>query len=170
MFAHLLGYVLELAYHLGVVTPKWGWLGHFLGGTGKAKPVPEALAQDWDCNLVLPLGKGQSQIRPYPSELFWLVGTMTVTVDESRVYGVDMYDFHPQHGQQVVHGTDKSLSWGWSGTETDPTQVPFGFLAPLLNALWPGCFRSRGRSLEISNEFWNRLGGKPFPTVLEVSR
>lgn len=180
MIAIVLSLALGVAQRFGIVRGyKWVWLRHFLGRSGRPLRVPAALAADWDCNLVRPVGQdedGNSRyfIRPFGSELFWLVGGMTVTVyPDGHVMGVDRYDFHMQTGQQTVHGNDKSLQWAWSGTARDETQISavgiLGLLARVGVVLYPDCIRVRDGRVEISNKFWNRVGGRPFDTILETT-
>lgn len=169
----MLGIVLTIVS--SKLSAKWQWLAHFLLASGNPLTLPESLAEEWDSNLVRAVDNGKYLIRPYPSELFWIVGSMIVTIQDNKVYGEDIYNFAPQTGQRVVHGSDKSLQYAWSGGDNDPTQIK-GSLAKI------GLFFFRligigddivkidcEDRLLISNNLWNVLGGKPFKTILDYN-
>lgn len=175
MLKILLGRMLGIAIMLysNHLSLKWKWLAHFLLASGTPMKLPESLARDWNKNLVRAIGNSKYLIRPYPSELFWIVGSMIVEKTSDKVYGEDVYSFQPQTGQNVIHGADKSLQYAWSGGDGDPTQIT-GKLATylLVIARMIGLTESivkidnQGRLL-VSNEIWNVLGGKEFKTILE---
>jgi len=152
---------------------KWYWLAHFLLASGKSLTLPQWLAKDWNKNLVrYDRNNGKYLIRPYPSDLFWIVGSMYVTIEEGRVYGEDIYNFAPQPGQNVIHGNNHDMVYAWSGGEKDDTQIK-GRLAKIglffFRAIGIGesIVKVEDDRLMISNELWNILGGVKFTTILE---
>ena len=150
---------------------KFLWLSHYLIGSGKSKVIPQSVAQHWNDNLVRHVKDNQYLIRPFPSELFWLVGSMIVTIADDRVIGKDIYDFHQQSGQNVIHGADRSLQWAYSGGKSDSTQIKVNwFILMAIRALsLSEFFKVEDDRLLVSNGLWPKLGGKPFESLLEVS-
>jgi len=118
IFGQAMGFVIALwamDYETNRNRIKWYWLAHFLLASGKSLTLPYWLAKDWNKNLVrYDHSNGKYLIRPYPSDLFWIVGSMYVTIEEGRVYGEDVYNFAPQPGQNVIHGSNHEMVYAWS--------------------------------------------------------
>lgn len=158
---------------------KSGWLGLFLAGKtvrrrlgfGDVIKAPQALVEEAMQNLLvndwLPAdGKGpRRQIRPHfeKSQLFWMVGTMTLRKNkDGSWFGRDRYDFHKQEGQGVVAQASGVLVWSYS-TLTEAQDKKLRLALRFLN-IPSSLYRERNGRLEISNNFWNWLGGEPFQT------
>ena len=153
---------------------KWQWLLHFLTGKGTPMTAP---VEGWNSGQVVRNDDGSIYIRPSQhTELFWLVGGMTLQQQEDgTLEGVDEYDFHPQAGQNTILNRDDLPAYAWSGGSQDQTQVRVEKLPGVAQKaiLWLG-HRSHGLirvvdgRVEVSNRFWNWLGGKPFQTIVRV--
>lgn len=158
---------------------KSGWLGLFLAGRmfrrllgfGDVIKAPQALVEEAMKNLLiddwLPAdGKGpRRQIRPHyeRSRLFWMVGTMTIRQNkDGSWFGRDTYDFHRQYGQGVVAQAGSALVWSYS-TLTEDQEAKLRLALRFLD-IPSSLYRERNGRLELSNNFWNWLGGQPFQT------
>jgi len=181
---------------------KWLWLGLFMTGLGALKgriclPVAwvaqqlgvtgadpiawENIRRSWVIN------DDTIMLRPDPrTELFWMVGTFTVKAvrdSEGRVLawrGEDIYDFHPQQGQQV--DPRHHFCWAWSGVDANDVAVILPgrvarWVRRIAHHIFPRVWGKMVRlqpvgkdrfKVLISNRLWPALGGKPFTTVVEV--
>jgi hypothetical protein len=160
---------------------KSGWLGLFLAGRtlrrilgfGDVVKAPQELVNEAMDNLLIDTyvnadgrkGVGR-QIRPNyeRSQLFWMVGTMTIRQNRDNTwFGRDRYDFHRQEGQGVVaQNSGGELVWSFSTLE--PTQERKLRFALRCLHIPESLYREREGRLELSNNFWNWLGGVPFQT------
>lgn len=159
---------------------KSGWLGLFLAGRtlrrvlgfGDIVKAPQAVVEEAMKNLLVDTllpddGKGRRrQIRPHyeKSQLFWMVGTMTIRENrDGSWFGRDRYDFHRQEGQGVV-AQNSGGELVWSFSELQPEQERKLRFALRYLHIPESLYREREGRLELSNNFWNWLGGSPFQT------
>lgn len=156
---------------------KWFALGWFLAGFGGTWRLPSSICRDWNSGVVKCLDDNRMFIRPSANTtLFWIVGGMTVqNKGDGTIEGEDVYDFHPQMGQNTIIG-DGCYTWAWSGGENDPTQVPsevkgvnlYNLVGKLVPKLRYRYIREHNGRLLFSNDLWNALGGRPFTSIVRA--
>jgi len=177
----MLGIILGLlCAGIGMVrkSKKWACLGRFLLGLGGRYNIPSSLAKDWNSGVVDYLNDTRVFIRPSANtQLFWVVGGMTLEDRGEYLYGEDVYDFHPQAGQHtILDGTYQC--WAFSGGPKDQTRVPatirgvrvMSAIQTLFRKLSYRYIREQDGYLLFSNDLWNALGGKPFTSVLKIHK
>jgi len=146
----------------------WGWLFHYLLGSGKNLSLPKKCIEE--AKEVLLSAMYEKQIadgnicvgdsRYYNGvgfmnkpTLFYLVGGFTAQLVQSNdcanYYKIeDVYDWHPN-----TNGV-----WAWSATPLPR------FFGKILSKFFPDLFSAGDCCMAVSNKLWSLIG-KPFTTV-----
>ena len=164
---------------IGMWDIRYRWLSHYLVGDGSSLIIPNGVVAESLDRETAEYWAGEPYKFDSARRLFWLVGTMTWEIVESRVVGTDRYDWHQnrlfcpvcggwdiEDGECVWCEVRAVRDWWWS-----PTPFP-GIIARVLRAVWPACREyvavgDNGR-LAVSNGFWPFLGGREFDSLVDV--